>query len=152
MFRKRGRLINDKHWFYATEEVVVVNDFKYKCIQVSYKITLGILFQIHKYTNIVWKRIKDNKYTLISNLKRYNTKPKLALQLFDVFVSSIITYGCEIWVFTKSKQLETLHMKFCKTLLGVRLSSCNVAICRELGRYSLYINRCVHIVKYCTCN
>jgi hypothetical protein len=67
---------------------------------------------------------------LVSNFKRYKTKPKLALQLFDAFISSIITYGCEIeiWGFTKSKQLETLHLKFCKTLLGVRRSSCNVAI------------------------
>lgn len=54
-----------------------------------------------------------------------------------------------IWGFTKSKQLETLHLKFCKTLLGVRRSSCNVAIYGELGRYPLYINIYIRIVKYC---
>ena len=70
------------------------------------------------------------------------------MQLFDAFVSSIITYGCEIWGFTKSTQLERIHLKFCKATLGVRQSSSNVAVYGELGRYPLHINRYVRILKY----
>jgi hypothetical protein len=114
---KRGRLKNDEHWFYANEEVEVVNDFNYLGITLNY--TGNFILN----TQTLYGKGLKAMNALVSNLKRYNTKPKLALQLFDAFVSSIITYGCEIWGFTKSKQLETLHLKFRKTLLGVRRSS-----------------------------
>ena len=44
--------------------------------------------------------------------------------------------------------LEKLHLKFCKTILGVRQSTCNAAVYGELGRYPLYINRYLRIIKY----
>jgi hypothetical protein len=84
----------------------------------------------------------------MSNLKRYCFKPKTYCQLFDAFVGSILNYSCEVWGFTKSKQLETLHLKFCKRLLGVKQSTCNMGVYGELGRYPLYITRHCRIIKY----
>ena len=72
----------------------------------------------------------------------------MSLQLFDAFVSSIINYGSVVWGFSKSKELERLHLKFCKSILGVKQTTCNVAVYGELGRYPLYINRYVIIIKY----
>ena len=85
---------------------------------------------------------------LLSNLKTYNCKPKVALQLFDAFVSSIITHSCEIWGFSKCSELEKMHLKFCKAVLGVSKSTSSVAVYGELGRYPLYINSYVRIEKY----
>ena len=39
-------------------------------------------------------------------------------------------------------------MKFCKRILNVRQSTCNAVVYAELGRYPLFINRYVQILKY----
>ena len=84
----------------------------------------------------------------MANLKKCETKPKIALQLFDSFVGSILMYASEVWGFCKSKKLENIHTKFLKIILGVRKSSSNVAVYGELGRYPLYINRYIRIIKF----
>lgn len=50
--------------------------------------------------------------------------------------------------FLQIKKIENIHLKICKTILGVRKSTSNVAVYGELGRYPLYINRYVRIVKF----
>ena len=50
--------------------------------------------------------------------------------------------------FSKSKDIERLHLKFCKSILGVKQSTCNAAVYSELGRYPLFITRYVQIIKY----
>ncbi len=69
-------------------------------------------------------------------------------QLFDAFVASTINYACEVWGATKSKELERLHLKFLKAILGVKLSTSNAAVYGELARYPIYIQRYVRIIKY----
>ena len=65
------------------------------------------------------------------------------------FVGSTANYGAEIWGYTKSKEIERLHLKFLKRLLRVNQSTCNAFVYGELGRYPLYIhvNRFVRIIK-----
>jgi hypothetical protein len=53
-----------------------------------------------------------------------------------------------IWGFTKSKEIERLHLKFCKKILNVKVNSCNVAVYGELARYPLYISRYVKILRF----
>ena len=69
-------------------------------------------------------------------------------QLFDAFVGRILNYSSEIWGFSKSKEIERVHLKFCKRILKVRLNACNNQVYRELGRYPLYVRRYYSIVKY----
>ena len=68
--------------------------------------------------------------------------------MFDAFVASILNYGCEVWGLTKSKEIERIHLKYCKYILGVKIRTSNMGIYGELGRYPLYINRFVRVVKY----
>ena len=53
-----------------------------------------------------------------------------------------------MWGFGKSKEIERIHLKFCKRLLNVKSSTSSNAICSELGRYPLFINRFVKIIQY----
>jgi len=69
-------------------------------------------------------------------------------QLFDTFISSILKYECEIWGFGKNKELERIHLKFCKTLLNVKQSTCTMYIYGESCRYPLYISRHTAKIKY----
>ena len=85
---------------------------------------------------------------LLCKCQDYDLKPSTLCQLFDAFVGSIINYGAEVWGYTKSKELERLHLKFLKRLFKVRLNTCNNMVYGELGRYPLYIHRYVRILKY----
>jgi hypothetical protein len=87
-------------------------------------------------------------YTLFNNIRKYNIKPKLSLQLFDSFVSPILSYGSETWGITKSKELERIQLNFCKLILGIKITSSNAAVYGELSRYTLYINRFIKVIKY----
>ena len=85
---------------------------------------------------------------LLNKCSEFYIKPKILCQLFDTFVGSILNYSCEIWGKSKSKVIERLHLKFCKRLLKVKSNTCNAAVYGELGRYPLYINRYIRIIKY----
>ena len=75
-------------------------------------------------------------------------KPKTLCHLFGAFVGSIFGYASEIWGYTKSKEIERIHLKFCKRRLNVKLSCSNASVYGELGRYPLYVSRYVRMVKY----
>ena len=80
---------------------------------------------------------------LFQNVKKLEINPATTMQLFDAFVGSIINYACPVWGFSRSKDLESVHLKFCKMVLGVRQNSCNDAVYGELCRFPLYVNRYV---------
>ena len=78
-------------------------------------------------------------------------KPNVLCQLFDAFVGSILSYSSEVWGYTKSKEIERVHLKFCKRILNIRMNSCFIGVYGELARYPLYIQRYYRIIKYwCT--
>ena len=88
----------------------MINDFNY----------LGVVFN---YTDsFVWnqetlagKGLKALK-VLVSNTGIYDFNIKTLCQLCDSFVGSILSYGSEVWGFSKSKALERIHIKFCKLI------------------------------------
>ena len=131
VFRKRGGLRPHEKWSYNNEVLEVVNDFNYLGTVFNYTGT----FVLNQET-IAGKGLKALN-VLLNNTKHYAFKPSVLCQLFDSFVSSILNYGSEIWGFTKSKEIERVHLKFCKQLLGVKTSTCNMAVYGELGRYPL---------------
>ena len=83
---------------------------------------------------------------LLQKPRKYDLSPKTMCQLFDAFVVAILSYSCEVWGHTKSKQLEIIHRKFCKKILNVKLSTSNDGVYGELGRYPIYICRFARIV------
>ena len=85
---------------------------------------------------------------LLRNINKYEVSNNIALQLFDSFIGSVLNYSCAVWGFSKSKDIERLHLKFCKSILGVKLNTCNAAVYSELGRYPLFIKRYEQIIKY----
>ena len=142
VFRKRGPVKRNEHFIYNDEQLEIVDDFNYLGITLNYTGTFALNIKCLK-----GKALRA-MHTLLNNIKRYNIRPDISLQLFDAFVGSILNYGCPIWGFTKSCELERIHLQFCKTILGVKQSTSNAAIYAELGRYPLYVFRFVHIIKY----
>ncbi len=54
-------------------------------------------------------------------------------------VSPILLYSAEVWGINDYQDADKIHMKFCKTILGVRKQTTNAAILGELGRYPLSV-------------
>ena len=94
--------------------------------------------RILKQQNLSGKDLKA-MIALLSNIKSVEVLPKTLCQIFGSFVGSIISYYCEVWGFSKSKELERIHMRFCKRVLDVKLSTSNAEIYGQLGLYPLML-------------
>ena len=66
-------------------------------------------------------------------------KPNDLCQPFDAFVGSILSCSSEVWGYTKSKEIERVHLTFSKRILNIRINSCYIGVYGELARYSTYI-------------
>jgi len=144
VFRKRGQLHSNEKWYYNGQLLETVNDFNYLGVVLNYTGSFNL-----NQSMLIGKGLKALN-VLLYNLQKFNLKPKICCQLFDAFVASILNYSCVVWGAVKSKDIERVHLKFCKRILNVKLSASNAAVYGELGRYPLYINRYCQIVKYWT--
>ena len=68
--------------------------------------------------------------------------------MFDTLILSILTYGCEVWGYENNKQLEKLHLQYCRNILGVRTTTPNVMTYGELGRTPIDICIKLRIVNF----
>ena len=69
-------------------------------------------------------------------------------KLFDTLVGSILNFGSEVWGMNEASDIELIHTKFLRRILGVKKSTNLIALYGELGRFPLHIIRKVHIIKY----
>ena len=75
--------------------------------------------------------------------------PKVALQLFDSNVLSILSYASEIWSGHKlNEEVEKVHLRFLKFILGVKDSTCTTAVYGEIGRFPLQLDVNLRTIKY----
>ena len=142
VFRKRGRLHEQERWTYNDQVIEVVEDFNYLGVVFNHTGNFALNQQ-----HLIGKALKALNL-LLYKCKQFDLKPSVLCQLFDSFVGSILGYAAEIWGYTKSKDIERVHLKFCKRLLNVRINTCNSVVYGELGRCPLYINRYVRMIKY----
>lgn len=94
-----------------------------------------------------------------------NVPIKLLLKLFSSTIVPVLLYSCEVWgpyllgkihsfatfktkIFKLTNDIERLHLKFCKRILGVHAKSTNLAVYGELGRAPLIIQIATLITKY----
>ena len=116
-------------------------------------------------SNLYNKSIKA-AFKIYRDTKPANPSIQTLLHLFDHTVKPILLYGSEIWgsfssfskrIRNKSLNLsdiyegwevDKLHYKFSKMLLGVNKFSSNLAVVSELGRFPLYINLVLSLFIY----
>ena len=69
-------------------------------------------------------------------------------KLFDSLVGSILNFGSEVWGMHGATDVEQIHTKFLRRILGVRTSTNLAALYGELGRIPLAVTRKVNMIKY----
>ena len=85
---------------------------------------------------------------LCTGSRDYDVARLYECQLFDSFDGSILGYSSEIWGFGKYMEIERIHLKSLKRILGVKVNTSSSSVYGELGRYPLYISRYMRIIKY----
>ena len=86
-------------------------------------------------------------YKLKSNLVKYpDISVNHRLDLFNKLIEPILSYGCEVWWLNNSVQIERIHMRYCKQVLGVRLQTQHNFVYGE--RVPLINKRIICVLKY----
>ena len=80
--------------------------------------------------------------------KHKNMPVDMIFLLFDTLVRSILLFNCEILGIKISKELELFHLKFKKSIFGVKATTNTCLVYIETGRYPLYVTIYKLIIKY----
>ena len=70
----------------------------------------------------------------------------MKLSLFDKMIVPILLYGSEVWGIYGYKEIDKLHLKYCKRILSVKQQTPSCAVYGELGRFPLS-NICIEIIE-----
>jgi len=144
IFNKTGRLLRKLFWF-GNKRLETVREYKY----------LGFLITPSLNLNSSLKDLKDRAmrafYTLKSKMgDQFKRDITTSLHLFDSLIKPILLYGSDYWgclKLPKNNPIETLHMTFCKELLGVQKQTTNIGVLLELDRVPLSIYAKKNCVK-----
>lgn len=143
IFRKGGRIRGNLSFKYGDIELEIVPKFTY----------LGIVFTSGGSYNTAQNTLSDQARKAIFILSKYLTKfvnvpPSHVLELFDKLISPILCYGSEVWGFNKGKDIEKVHLQFCKRILAVKQCTQNDFVYGELGRTTFQNKHYLNIIKY----
>ena len=135
IFNNQGKRMNKFQFYYNQLQLVNVSEFKY----------LGLVFNTHG--NFTRARLELKKTALKALFKlrkemgnHFRTDIKLTLRLFDTLIKPILLYGSEVRGIENTEKTESkdpgesVHMTFCKLLLGVNKHASHNACRGELGR------------------
>ena len=120
-----------------------VNSYKYLGVWLS---TNGSYSKTKKYLSSQSKKAIFSLKTTLSKLQ--TPSPLVALKLYDVMVKPILCYGCEIWGFKESQELESTELSFLKFILSLPPNATNAAVRGELGQLPLHLYWKERILKY----
>ncbi|MCG8047978.1 MAG: reverse transcriptase family protein, partial [Candidatus Thiodiazotropha endolucinida] len=143
VFRKGGRLPINLNFVYSNANIEIVNKFSY----------LGVVYTSGGSSFETQKTLAGQALKSVFMLNKYvynftSLQPAHLLELFDKLVTPILNYASEVWGFYKATAIETVHLQFCKKVLGVKQSTQNDFIYGELGRTDYQIRRYGSIIKY----
>ena len=110
-------------------------------------LTINLKGKFTKTLKIIASQGEKCMWHILSICNRLSLNMETKLHVFDTYVSSVLNYGCEGWIFHPAHDIEKVHMNFCKRILSVKRSATNL-ILSQLGRTPLCIDREIRILKY----
>ena len=141
MIFEKGKTAS-KRFYYDNYELELVDSFKY----------LGVMF--YKNGNFYRTQKCIAEYGTYSLHNLYKTLSNIELpvidkfKLFDSLVGHVLNYTSEIWGYNKADDIERVHTRFCRSILGVKHSTNRSALYMELGRKPLIVFRQLRMLNY----
>ena len=90
VFRNGGKVNANEKWFYDNKEIEIVNNFTY----------LGVLLNYNGKYHVLQNKPAEQGRKTVFDLKRSIKSMYLncttLLSLFDTYINSILSYGCEV--------------------------------------------------------
>jgi len=104
--------------------VEVVDKFKYLGVTFSYNGSMKHAVDVLPFNHLLslFYRVKMDVKTM-----------------FDTLVVPILLYCSDVLDVYNHKDIDKLHLKYCKTILGLRPQTPNIAVFGELGRFPLSV-------------
>ena len=65
-------------------------------------------------------------YALLQKVRSFNLPVDMSLELFNKLVMPILLYGSKVWGYEQNYVVEKVHLKICKLLLKLKMSTTNV--------------------------
>ena len=87
-------------------------------------------------------------HNLLYIFDKLDCKIQMKSELFDKMITPILLYGSEVWGIYCKKEIDKLHIKFCKYVLDVKTQTSNFAVYGELGRFPFHIKAIKRSLKY----
>ena len=159
MFNKAGRHFKQKFLFNGNE-IECVSQYKYLGIQFC---ASGSFSPAQKE---LYSKALKGYYKLRRDFISFGPNVKNSIHVFDHTIKPILLYGSEVWgyfnPFKKRLQsndlvldqiylnleIEKLHIKFSKYILGVNKRATNFATLSELGRFPLHFDIIKSMIHY----
>ena len=143
VFRKGGHLSRHENWFYKSKQLEVVNSYKYLGFTLTTKLSIENSFEASA------QRAKGKIVELLRVMWTLgNMNMSIFFKLFDAQVKSMLLYSSEVWGLTQYKGIESIHLFAIKKFLNVGQTTPNTMVYGETGRYPLYVDTYINVVKY----
>jgi exonuclease III len=132
----RGMVKKYPEFTFGDVKVEVSTDYTY----------LGVSFNYNGRFNKAITRLVNQgtraMYSILSKSKQISLPLDIQVQLFDVMIMPILTYGSEVWGFQTVEEIEKTHLKYLKSILHLNKSTPNPMVYGELGCFPLrvYVN------------
>lgn len=143
VFKNGGFVKKSEKWNFGEKEIQVVPSYCY----------LGVIFS----STLNWSKCVQNLSSkalrAVAGIKKLyfklETMPSETLfKIFDAKIKPILLYGSEIWGYKQYDYIERVQNKICKMVLGVGRDVRNKIVLGECGRFPIYIDTQVQVMKY----
>lgn len=143
VFRKGGHLSKTEKWFYQGKPMDVVNSYKYLGVTLTTKLSFDIALEEFA------GRAKGKVVEIMKTMWSLGSMDvSVFFKLFDALVKPMLLYASEIWGITRFRSVESPHLFACKRFLNVLPRTPNAMAYGELGRFPLFIDSTVSVIRY----
>ena len=87
-------------------------------------------------------------FALLSKGRVLQLPVDIMLEMFNKTVLPIMLYSCEVWGVGKNDMLDTVFLKFCRFLLGLKSCTSSCMVYGELGCYPVSLTIQIGIISY----
>ena len=129
------------NFIYNQSRLEIVDCFKYLGVNFQFN---GIFLRWKKDLSEQWVRAL---YSIHSKGRALNLSLDIMLDLFDKMICPVLLYASEVWEPGSNAVIERVHL-ICKYILGLKRSTPNCIVYRELGRYPVDIKIKTSIIAY----